>query len=195
MKFFLLFFLTIKLSFANNINENYLNFLNTTSNLTDLKKIEEVNKYFNKYKYTSDIEQFEKKDYWMSLNEFLVYKKGDCEDFAIAKYFTLKKLGLDINKLNIVYGYIKTKENDMMPHMLLTYNDKNDIYILDNYNKNFRRYNKKIENFKAVYSFNEKNLYTNIEYSLNNKNFLSENKLEKFKNLKNNNDFLYYVKN
>ena len=43
---------------------------------------------------------------------------GDCEDFAIAKFFTLKAMGVDEDKLNITY--VKALQYNVH-HMVLTY--------------------------------------------------------------------------
>ena len=43
----------------------------------------------------------EKKDYWATPIEFMGTGAGDCEDYAIAKYFSLINLGIPEDKLRI----------------------------------------------------------------------------------------------
>ena len=45
--------------------------------------------------------------------------EGDCEDFAIAKYFTARTLGVPDNKLRITYVYIKRRWKPNEAHMVL----------------------------------------------------------------------------
>ena len=60
-----------------------------------------VNTFWNRFPYREDITNWGKADYWVWPNLFLK-KSGDCEDYAIVKYFTLKELGMDTDKLRIV---------------------------------------------------------------------------------------------
>lgn len=53
-----------------------------------------VNTFWNRFPYREDITNWGKADYWVWPNLFLK-KSGDCEDYAIVKYFTLKELGMD----------------------------------------------------------------------------------------------------
>jgi len=71
----------------------------------DLEKLEIVNRFFNgQIRYATDAEVWGIKEYWATPFEFLCRNAGDCEDFAIAKFFTLKEVGVQEEKLNIMYG-------------------------------------------------------------------------------------------
>lgn len=62
--------------------------------------VEAVNRYVNKYPYRS-----EKTDDWKTPARFFK-EGGDCEDYAIAKYYLIKKNGLDDGKdMNVVLVY------------------------------------------------------------------------------------------
>jgi predicted transglutaminase-like cysteine proteinase len=65
-----------------------------------------------------DIRHWGEKDYWATPIEFLASHGGDCEDFSIAKYFTLKAMGMSEEKLNLTY--VKALQYNMH-HMVLTY--------------------------------------------------------------------------
>lgn len=98
---------------------------------TDLEKLEKVNNFFNKMEFVNDIDLWGVKDYWATPIQFICKGAGDCEDFAIAKYFTLKAMGVSEAKLNVTY--VKAI-NYNMPHMILTYYKKQgaEPLILDN---------------------------------------------------------------
>jgi predicted transglutaminase-like cysteine proteinase len=89
---------------------------NTTS---DRENLEKVNSFFNDLiEFVDDIDIYGMKDYWATPIEFLSRGAGDCEDFAIAKFFTLKTMGVKENKLNI--AYVKALHYNIH-HMVLTY--------------------------------------------------------------------------
>lgn len=85
---------------------------------SDLQKLEKVNRFFNRMEFVNDVQLWGVKDYWATPIEFISRNAGDCEDFAIAKYFTLKAMGISEKKLNITY--VKALRYNM-PHMVLTY--------------------------------------------------------------------------
>jgi len=101
------------------------------SSQDDLKKIERVNDFFNQMEFVDDIIHWGKKDYWATPVEFLGTQGGDCEDFSIAKYFTLKVMGVEEEKLNLTY--VKAL-NYNVHHMVLTYYATPDAepLVLDN---------------------------------------------------------------
>jgi predicted transglutaminase-like cysteine proteinase len=85
---------------------------------TDLDKLKRVNDFLNQMEFVDDRIHWKKEDYWATPIEFLSTRGGDCEDFAIAKYFTLKIMGVDEDKLNLTY--VKAL-NLNVHHMVLTY--------------------------------------------------------------------------
>jgi len=108
--------------------------MNKAKNEKILTKLKLVNDYFNKFKYKSDLENWKKEDYWASPLEFMTLKTGDCEDYAIAKFFTLKRLGIKEKKLSLIYTKLaKTNQS----HIVLAYSHKANFVpiILDNINK------------------------------------------------------------
>ena len=84
----------------------------------DLEKLEKVNRFFNKIPFIADAIHWQKDDYWATPVEFLASNGGDCEDFAIAKYYTLIRLGVAENQLTLTY--VKALRLNQ-PHMVLTY--------------------------------------------------------------------------
>ncbi|WP_459936463.1 transglutaminase-like cysteine peptidase [Desulfonatronum parangueonense] len=106
---------------------------NTDRTKSDLEKLEKVNQFFNtRIMYVTDMELWGVEDYWATPFEFLSRNAGDCEDFAIAKYFTLKAMGVKEEKLNIMY--VKALQFGIA-HMVLAYysTPEAEPLILDNY--------------------------------------------------------------
>ena len=97
----------------------------------DRAKIERVNRFFNRLNFVDDALHWHKADYWATPVEFLASEGGDCEDFAIAKYFTLLDLGIDEHKLTLTY--VKALKLNQA-HMVLTYypSPRAEPLVLDN---------------------------------------------------------------
>ena len=98
---------------------------------TDQEKLEKVNRFFNQMEYIEDIVHWNENDYWATPIEFLGTQGGDCEDFTIAKYFTLKAMGIADEKLNLTYVKALTYN---VHHMVLAYygSPGSEPLILDN---------------------------------------------------------------
>lgn len=93
-----------------------------------LKVLNRVNLFYNNFKSQKDFENYKKRDYWATPKEFMIKGTGDCEDFAISKYFTLKALNINTKNLFLVQVLYK---NDF--HLVLAYkNKKDELLVLDN---------------------------------------------------------------
>ena len=106
--------------------------------LPEQEKLNRVNAFFNaNVQFINDQALWEKKDYWATPIETLSIGGGDCEDYAIAKYFTLKQLGVDESKLRLTY--VKAIELNRS-HMILTYfeNKRAVPLVLDNLINNIK---------------------------------------------------------
>ena len=126
-----------------------------------LKKLKNVNDFFNKIRYKTDPKHWKRKDYWATPYEFLGTAAGDCEDYAIAKYFSLRKIGVPDNKLRIMYVKYKRKRSKFeQAHMVLTYHHKPGAtpIVLDNINKKLKLATKR-KDLKPIYSFNAGGLW------------------------------------
>jgi len=100
--------------------------------LSDAEKLQAVNAFFNsQIRYGEDQDLWEQSDYWASPWETLELGAGDCEDFALAKYFTLRLLGISEERLRLVYT---TLSQTQQAHMVLGYWPKagGEPVLLDN---------------------------------------------------------------
>ncbi|MDH3346959.1 MAG: transglutaminase-like cysteine peptidase [Desulfobulbaceae bacterium] len=88
------------------------------SNVSEMEKLESVNRFFNQLAFVDDLSHWGKADYWATPQEMLVTNGGDCEDFAFAKYFTLLHLDIVDEKMRLTYVKSLTRRQ---PHMVLNY--------------------------------------------------------------------------
>ena len=135
--------------------------IESTKGKKTLQKLKIVNDFFNKLPYRLDKKHWGKKDYWATPFEFMGTGAGDCEDYAIAKYFTLRKVGIPEDKLRITYvKYLKKRSKYEQAHMVLTYYHKQNStpVILDNINKKLKLASKR-KDLKPIYSFNAQGLW------------------------------------
>lgn len=111
-----------------------------------------VNDFFNAFFYREDSVLWGQDDYWASLIEFLGVGMGDCEDYAIAKLEVLTRMGVDKEKLRLIY----TTANDITPHMVLGYysNQSARPLIMDNIQNEVLPMSVRVD-LKQVYSFND----------------------------------------
>lgn len=124
----------------------------------ELDWVEAVNRYWNRVPYADDYPHWGVQDYWATPVEMLASNAGDCEDYAIGKYFTLKELGVPVQKMRITYV---RKANWNQPHMVLAYYAQPDAdpLILDNLDKDLLPASKRPD-LEPVYSFNDDDLWT-----------------------------------
>ncbi len=66
--------------------------------------LDPVNEFFNRVPDGEDRVLWGVEDYWATPAETLSINAADCEDYAIAKYFTLKELGIPLSRLRLVYA-------------------------------------------------------------------------------------------
>ena len=119
--------------------------------------IHTVNNFFNKMRFISDQKHWQRADYWATPVEFLSTNGGDCEDFSIAKYFTLLEIGVPDERLRITYvKAIKLNQ----AHMVLAYYEtpEGEPLILDNLIPRIESASRRTD-LLPVYSFNGKNLW------------------------------------
>ena len=132
--------------------------IKSSAALPELDKLNEVNRFFNrKVRFVDDIQLWRENDYWATPVEMLVKGAGDCEDYSIAKYFTLRRLGIPSEKLRITY--VKAL-NYNQAHMVLTYyaSPSAEPLVLDNLINDIRPASQR-KDLLPVYAFNAEGLY------------------------------------
>ena len=96
-----------------------------------IRKLSHINSFINRILPANDISTASSIDYWATPKEFLLQGHGDCEDYAIAKYFTLLELNIPKEKLYFAVVDIKGERSAHM--VLLYFENKNSVpLVLDN---------------------------------------------------------------
>ena len=130
----------------------------TAKGRADTVSLKNVNGFFNQVTYVNDIKHWGVEDYWATPIEMLASFGGDCEDYSVGKYLSLKESGIPIEKLRITYvRALKLGES----HMVLAYYATPDAepLILDNLMNDIRPASERPD-LEPVYSFNDDDLWT-----------------------------------
>ena len=134
--------------------------LSEQTDQADLNKLKAVNDFFNRtITFTDDTLLWREKDYWATPLQTMGVRGGDCEDFSIAKYMSLLKLGFEPDKLRLIY--VKAKlGNQAQAHMVLGYfaSATAEPLILDNLNPTILPAHERPD-LTPVFSFNSQGLW------------------------------------
>lgn len=128
------------------------------SSESDWDRIHLANQFFNRQvAYRSDQEHWGKTDYWATPVETLGTGAGDCEDYALAKYFTLRAMGVADDKLRLMYVRALSINE---PHMVLVYFETPEAmpYVLDNMVNDIQLAQYRTD-LRPIYSFNASGLW------------------------------------
>ncbi len=139
----------------------WLKLMKSEGENTELEKLNKVNRFFNLFHFIDDIKLWGSENYWASPLEFIGVNGGDCEDFAIAKYFTLRELGIADEKMRIT---MVKAASIRKYHMVLAYYQTPGAVplILDNLDGAVKTADKR-KDLIPVYSFNASQLWLNKE--------------------------------
>ncbi len=137
----------------------WLNLMQTDAELSENEALEKVNRFFNMFRFIDDIKLWGVKNYWATPVEFIGVNGGDCEDYSIAKYFTLLELGVPDEKMRITM--VKALNLNQY-HMVLAYyaTPASIPLILDNIDGLIKPATKR-NDLLPVYSFNASQLWLN----------------------------------
>lgn len=132
-------------------------FVGEDNSTGDKQRLSRVNAFFNRLEFVSDQIHWGEKDYWATPIEFIASDGGDCEDFAVAKYITLRLLGVADEKMNLTY--VKAWKLNQA-HMVLTYYETPGAVplVLDNLVDSIDPANQRTD-LLPVYSFNGTGLW------------------------------------
>jgi predicted transglutaminase-like cysteine proteinase len=138
--------------------DDWQRLLATRTATGDMEQLNRVNRFFNqRMHYVEDIDLWHQVDYWETPVEALWKGAGDCEDYAIAKYFSLRHLGIASDKLRITY--VKALRLNRA-HMVLTYYASPDAMplVLDSLIDDIQPASQRTD-LLPVYSFNAEGLW------------------------------------
>jgi len=142
--------------------ENYNKLKKKIINYNTYRKLSHINSFFNRIMPQYDKQKYGINDYWSTRKEILIDGRGDCEDYVIAKYFSLLENGFHKDKLFLAVVKVKGEIND---HMVLFYfKEKNDIpLVLDNLSFKVLPLNKRPK-LEVKFIFNEEESYIMNNY-------------------------------
>ena len=118
-----------------------------------------VNRYINRHRYKDDrvTSRSAAGNQWETLTEFL-HRGGDCEDFAVAKYFVLREFGVEAEDMRIVIGRESKRATH---HAMLAIRFDEGVWLLENDNSIHRNGFQDINRF--VYAINEQGIWDHEE--------------------------------
>jgi predicted transglutaminase-like cysteine proteinase len=122
----------------------------------DAQALKSVNDFLNDLPYGTDARIWGAADYWATPAEALSVNIADCEDYAIAKYFTLKELGVPVSSLRLVYAWTRLSRE---AHMVLAYypSPGSEPMIMDNLRDRIEKASDRPD-LTPVFTFNEEDL-------------------------------------
>lgn len=139
----------------------WLTIMAESGNASTADKLAKINGFFNQLQFIDDSKLWGVENYWATPIEFIGVNGGDCEDFAIAKYFSLLELGVNDDKMRITM--VKSLTLDQY-HMVVAYYPTPGAIplILDNIDGEIKLADQR-NDLLPVYSFNGKQLWLNKE--------------------------------
>ncbi len=143
------------------ILEAWFRLLNDNRDLAETEQVEAVNSFFNRHiRFAEDRDIWGVEDYWATPLETLGVRRGDCEDYAIAKYMSLKMLGIPRERLRLIYVRAQLTGGHSQAHMVLGYYATTDAapLILDNLNPQVLPAQQRPD-LRPVFSFNSAGLW------------------------------------
>jgi len=138
--------------------QEWADLIDAGAKLDEQAQLHAVNAFFNRtLLFIDDVRIWQQIDYWATPVEALVKGAGDCEDYAIAKYLTLRRLGVPSDRLRITY--VKALELNQA-HMVLTWYaaPTSDPLVLDNLTTEIRPASQR-RDLLPVYAFNAEGLW------------------------------------
>lgn len=138
--------------------------IGTISGLPELDRLKRVNDFFNRHiRFGEDIDIWLQPDYWATPMESIGQGAGDCEDYAIAKYFTLREAGIATAKLRLIYVRASSGAaggGSSQAHMVLAYyaQPEAEPMVMDNLVGDIKPASRRPD-LVPVYSFNSDGVF------------------------------------
>ncbi len=115
---------------TNAVARKYLALIEESRGLPERARIAQINRVINAtIRYTSDEEQFGLPDVWTAPLATLSSGRGDCEDYAIAKYVALRDAGFAAEDLRLLIVHDRNARQD---HAVASVRQGGQWLMLDN---------------------------------------------------------------
>ncbi len=122
-----------------------------------ISQLRAVNRFANRWPSRTDEQNYLRIDHWASPLNFLQHS-GDCEDYAILKYVSLRQLGFDAEQLRLVI--VKDVLRDAA-HAVLAVNIEEQVFILDNLFQAVLP-QERVTQYQPYYSVNEDTRFSHL---------------------------------
>ncbi len=147
--------------------EKWQRVLTAAMPLEESEKLLRINDFFNNnFLFVDDMVVWQQADYWATPLELIGQGRGDCEDMAIAKYYSLKASGVAVEKLRLVY--VKARTNgpngpSVQAHMVLAYypTPTAEPLVLDNLDIEIKPASQRPD-LQPVFSFNSEAIWGGV---------------------------------
>ncbi len=150
-----------------NLLKDWQHLVSTAKPLVEETKLKRINDFFNQnVAFDDDLSIWQQSDYWATPLETIGKGRADCEDFAIAKYYSLRLAGIADNKMRLIYVKAKLKVPTgviQQAHMVLAYyaTPGAEPQVLDNLDTTIRPASKRPD-LQPVFSFNSQGIFAGV---------------------------------
>ncbi|MES2604984.1 MAG: transglutaminase-like cysteine peptidase [Pseudomonadota bacterium] len=141
--------------------------LTIASTLPEAEKLIYINDFFNNnFYFYDDVKVWQQNDYWATPMELIGRGEGDCEDMAIAKYYSLKEVGVATEKLRMVYVKAAVHADagpTTLAHMVLAYypTPNAEPLVLDNLDVQIKSASQRGD-LQPIFSFNSDAVWSGV---------------------------------
>jgi len=146
---------------------DWLQMLNTAKPMGEEAKLKRINDFINRnIVFEDDSGVWQQSDYWATPMETIGQGRGDCEDFAIIKYVSLRAAGIPSAKLRLIYVKARVSSPSgptQQAHMVLAYyaTPNAEPQVLDNLDGTIRPASKR-RDLQPVFSFNSEGSFAGV---------------------------------
>ena len=123
----------------------------------DEEQVRKVNRFVNQWRYRTDQANYGRSDHWSSPLNFMRYS-GDCEDYAITKYVSLRRLGFEADQLRLVVVQDTLRD---IAHAVLAVYLPEKVVILDNLTNAVLPHGR-VSQYRPYYSVNETTRWAHV---------------------------------
>jgi predicted transglutaminase-like cysteine proteinase len=135
--------------------------LDASRDLPDAGKLAAVQDFFGRVlQFGGDASAWGRTETWATPTEFMRRGQGDCKDFAVAKYASLRMLGVPADRLRLLYVHARLGAGQQVAHMVLGFypDAESEPVILDNLVDSMRPLSERSD-LSLVYGFNTLGLW------------------------------------
>ncbi len=136
---------------------SWAQFLGTLRQLNPTDQLHSINRFVNATTFIEDWDNWGVKDYWSAPGEFFAMG-GDCEDYAISKYLSLRRLGFHPDDLRLV---VLIDTHRLVAHAVLVVNLDGRSLVLDNLHDQVLAWSE-VRHYRPLYSLNEQAVWLHV---------------------------------